>query len=183
MEAGGKQRYWTVGTSRICAMGCSIRVHKCNTDRNAKRKWKKKNVCGYGCKENAREKESVCVCEKERLSCLPDTVLSAEVIGCIRVVVIDTTAGALDDLELSLDGRVAGIAQVTDRWCLVELDALAFGRDALKRRDHRSGQTQVEVHLAGIDRVAAHALEHPTAVGVLLKAAGAALVVKEVREQ
>lgn len=75
---------------------------------------------------------------------------------------------------------MAGVAQVTNRGGLVELDTLALGGDTLKRRDRRSRQTKVEVHLAGIDRVAAHALEHPTAVGVLLEAAGAALVVEEV---
>lgn len=119
------------------------------------------------------------MCEREG-ACLPDTVLSAKVIGRIRVVVVDTAAGTLDDLELGLHGCMAWVAQVADRGRLVELDTLTFGGDALKRRDRSRRQTEVEVHLAGIDRVPAHALKHSTAVGVLLEAAGTALVVEKV---
>lgn len=72
---------------------------------------------------------------------------------------------------------MAWVAQVADRGCF---NTLALGGDALKRRNRSRGQTKIEVHLAGIDRVPAHTLEHSTAVGVLLEAAGAALVVEKV---
>jgi hypothetical protein len=129
---------------------------------------------------------------------LPDAILRGKVVG---VFVIFAGAGAIAadqgssvgrGHELSLDCGMAGVAEITDSGHGIEAfggavgqqGTLALRRDSLHGRNPvRGTTTESKVHLAGVNRVAAHTLKHSAAVGVLLEASGSGLVVQEIREQ
>jgi len=56
-------------------------------------------------------------------------------------------------------------------------------RDALHRGDSSRRAGKAKIHLMDVDRVSAHALEHPSAVGSLFKTSGWCLIVQEIREK
>lgn len=129
--------------------------------------------------------------------CLPDAILGGKVIGSL-LIFTSTVAAAADQRssvgrghELGFDCGVARVAKIANSGRGIETLVAVNQQSALTlRRDGRQGWSPTrgataegEIHLTGVDRVAAHALEHSAAIGVLLKTSRGGLVVQEVWEQ